>query len=80
MRIPDEMSVVGFDDRPYAALVTPALMTVRQPLLEMGRVATTMLLRLIADEPVDTVRVEIATPLVKRASCGPPRSFTTLPP
>lgn len=73
MRIPDEMSVVGFDDMPYAALVTPALTTVRQPLLEMGRVATKMLLRLIADEPVDTVRVEIATPLVKRSSCGPPR-------
>jgi LacI family transcriptional regulator len=39
----------------------------------MGRVATKMLLRLIAGEPVDSVRVELATPLVERASCGPPR-------
>jgi LacI family transcriptional regulator len=58
---------------PYARWVTPALTTVRQPLCEMGRVATKMLLRLIAGEPVDSVRVELATPLIARASCGPPR-------
>lgn len=69
--IPDAMSVVGFDDMPYAQWMTPALTTVRQPLLEMGRVATRMLLRLIAGEPIETVRVELATPLVKRASCRP---------
>jgi LacI family transcriptional regulator len=74
MPVPEAMSVVGFDDMPYAALVTPALTTVRQPLREMGRVATRMLLRLIAGEPVETVRVELATPLIKRASCGPPRA------
>jgi LacI family transcriptional regulator len=51
----------------------PALTTVRQPLREMGRVATTLLLRVIAGEPVDSVRVDLATPLVMRASCGPPR-------
>lgn len=73
MPVPEAMSVMGFDDMPYAAWVTPALTTVRQPLLEMGRVATKMLLRLIAGEPVETVRVELATPLIKRASCGPPR-------
>lgn len=69
--IPDAMSVVSFDDMPYAAWVTPALTTVRQPLREMGRVATKMLLRLIAGEPVDSVRVELATPLIQRASCAP---------
>jgi LacI family transcriptional regulator len=71
--VPDAMSVVGFDDMPYAAWITPALTTVRQPLLEMGRVATKMLLRLIAGELVESIRVELATPLVKRASCGPLR-------
>jgi LacI family transcriptional regulator len=70
LRVPDDMSVVGFDDLPYAALVTPALTTVRQPLLEMGRVATTMLLRLIAGEEVESVRVELATPLIVRESCA----------
>jgi len=70
LRVPDDMSVVGFDDLPYAALITPSLTTVRQPLLEMGRVATTMLLRLIAGEEVDSVRVELATPLIIRESCA----------
>jgi len=71
--VPEAMSVVGFDDMPYAGWLTPALTTVRQPLREMGRVATKMLLRLSAGEPVDSVRVELATPLITRASCGPPR-------
>ncbi len=73
LAIPSAMSVVGFDDMPYAELLTPALTTVRQPLREMGRVATTMLLRVIAGDAVETLRVELATPLIKRASCGPPR-------
>jgi LacI family transcriptional regulator len=67
--VPEAMSVIGFDNMPYAEWVTPALTTIHQPLLEMGRVATKMVLRLIAGEPVDAVRVELATPLVKRASC-----------
>ncbi len=69
--IPDAMSVVGFDNMPYAEWVTPALTTIHQPLLEMGRVATKMVLRLIAGEPVETIRVELATPLITRASCAP---------
>ena len=68
--VPDAMSVIGFDNMPYAEWVTPALTTIHQPLLEMGRVATKMLLRLIANEPVETIRVELATPLIKRASCA----------
>lgn len=68
--IPDEISVVGFDDIPLASLVSPALTTVRQPLVEMGRVATTMLLRLIMQEPLDSIRVELATTLIVRESCA----------
>jgi LacI family transcriptional regulator len=72
-RIPEAMSVVGFDDMPYAPYLAPPLTTVRQPLREMGRVATKLLLRLIAGEPVEHVRVELATPLIERASCAPPQ-------
>jgi LacI family transcriptional regulator len=68
--IPDEISVIGFDDIPLAALVTPALTTVRQPLVEMGRVATTMLLCLIDQEPLDSMRIELATTLIIRESCA----------
>lgn len=73
LRIPDAMSVVGFDDMLYAPLLAPPLTTMRQPLREMGRVATKLLLRLIAGEPVEHVRVELATPLIQRASSAPPR-------
>lgn len=68
--IPDTISVVGFDDIPLASMVTPALTTIRQPLIEMGRVATTMLLRLIAAEPLDHPRVALATVLIVRESCA----------
>src|SRR5581483_11085974 len=62
--IPRDVSVVGFDDIPLSSIVTPTLTTVRQPLVEMGRVATNMLLRLIAGEPLDSMRVELTTNLV----------------
>jgi LacI family transcriptional regulator len=71
--MPDSMSVVGFDDVSIASIVTPMLTTVRQPLVEMGRVATTMLLRLIAGEPLDSMRVELTTTLIIRESCSPLR-------
>lgn len=74
LSIPEAMSVVGFDDVPLASIITPALTTVRQPLVEMGRVATTMLLRLIAEEALDTMRVELTTNLVVRESSVPLRN------
>jgi LacI family transcriptional regulator len=73
--IPRDVSVLGFDDIPIASIATPALTTVRQPLMEMGRVATTMLLHLIAGEPLDSTRVELTTTLVERNSCAPLCSF-----
>lgn len=69
--VPEGMSVIGFDDIPISSIVTPALTTIRQPLVEMGRVATTMLLRLISGEPLDSIRVELTTTLVERNSCAP---------
>jgi LacI family transcriptional regulator len=70
--LPGGMSVIGFDDLPLSALLSPPLTTIRQPLEEMGHMATTMLLRLIACEGLDTQRVELATSLIVRASCGMP--------
>lgn len=67
--IPEMISVVGFDDIPLASLTTPALTSVRQPLVEMGRVATAMLLHLIAQEPLESMRIELATTLIVRESC-----------
>ena len=47
LRVPGDLSVVGFDDTVEAAVVVPALTTVRQPLAEMGRTAVSLLLRQI---------------------------------
>jgi LacI family transcriptional regulator len=73
LHVPDDMSVVGFDDTFTAALVTPPLTTVRQPLAEMGRVAAQTLLRLVEGQPLDSPRVELACSLAIRESCAPPQ-------
>lgn len=74
MSIPRDISVIGFDDNFLSMHANPTLTTVRQPLFEMGRVASNMLLRLIVGEPLDSIRVELATPLIRRNSCAPPLS------
>jgi LacI family transcriptional regulator len=73
LRVPEDVSIVGFDDLEEAALVTPALTTVRQPLAEMGRMAVSLLLRLLDKQRVEALRVELATKLVIRESTAPPR-------
>jgi LacI family transcriptional regulator len=73
LAVPGDLSVVGFDDSELGRSITPALTTVRQPLEEMGRMAVSLLLRLIAGHAVDTLHVELATPLVVRESTAPLR-------
>ncbi|MBN9389251.1 MAG: LacI family DNA-binding transcriptional regulator [Chloroflexi bacterium] len=53
MRVPDDVSLVGFDDQPGAAYTIPPLTTVRQPLVEMGRMAGQAILDLIEDQEPD---------------------------
>jgi LacI family transcriptional regulator len=74
LRIPDDISIVGFDDIPQAAVVRPALTTVNQPLEKMGRVATQMLLDLLRQPEKETGRIELPTELVIRDSCQSPHS------
>jgi LacI family transcriptional regulator len=76
LRIPDDVSVLGFDDIPQAAHVHPPLTTVLQPLEEMGRKATRMLLEHIKDPLCPAERVELPTELVLRQSCCPAKSVT----
>jgi DNA-binding LacI/PurR family transcriptional regulator len=47
LRVPEDVSVVGFDDLPFASLLTPALTTVRQPAREMGAAAAKLLLAMV---------------------------------
>lgn len=71
LNIPDDLSVVGFDDLPEARWITPALTTVRQPVREMGATAASVLLRLMAGQTASSQRLELSTELVERASTGP---------
>lgn len=72
LRVPEDLSVVGFDDVEHATIVTPALTTVRQPLAEMGRTAVSLLNRLLEGQRFETLHVELATRLVVRDSTAPP--------
>jgi LacI family transcriptional regulator len=75
--VPDDLSIVGFDDVEHATIVTPALTTVRQPLAEMGRTAVSLLNRLLERQRFETLHIELATRLVVRDSTAPPRAATT---
>ncbi len=74
LRVPDDISVVGFDDLPEVQWASPPLTTVRQPLAEMGALGARTVLRLAAGEPIDSPRVELATSMVVRESTARPRN------
>jgi LacI family transcriptional regulator len=71
LRIPDDLSVVGFDDTQVARHASPQLTTVKQPLREIGAVAVRTALQLAAGEPVASHHVELATTLIIRGSAVP---------
>jgi LacI family xylobiose transport system transcriptional regulator len=73
LRIPDDLSVVGFDDISYALWCGPPLTTVRQPIIEMGATAARLVLALTAGETISQTHVELATTLVVRGSTAAPR-------
>jgi LacI family transcriptional regulator len=66
--VPEDLSVVGFDDLEEAEIVTPALTTIRQPLAEMGRIAVSLLMRLLENQRLEALHVELGTRLVVRDS------------
>ncbi len=70
LNVPKDISVIGFDDVPTSERMSPPLTTIRQPLKEMGRMATRMLLSMIEGEILESKRVELATSLVIRGSCS----------
>ncbi|MET9860505.1 LacI family DNA-binding transcriptional regulator [Streptomyces smyrnaeus] len=72
LRVPQDVSVVGFDDLPEGEWVTPALTTVRQPLAEMAATALRRLLRVREGQAPPGTTTELPTRLVERNSCAPP--------
>lgn len=72
LRVPEDLSLVGYDDIPLAKWVSPALTTIRQPLKRMGEEATRLVLRM-SRTPLDSIpRMDLATNLVVRESTAPP--------
>ena len=71
IKVPDGLSIVGFDDAEIARFVTPALTTVRQDLTVMGRSAVELLYRILDQPDENPQRVEIPTQLIFRDSSAP---------
>ncbi len=69
LRIPEDISVIGFDNIPQALIVYPKLTTVRQSLEQMGRVAVKVLLEQIENPERPPRRITLATQVVERDSC-----------
>jgi LacI family transcriptional regulator, galactose operon repressor len=72
LRVPEDVSVIGFDDTPLASYLDPPLTTVRMPLEELGSVAAESLLREIGGRRAESVMVDIPPELVVRGSAAPP--------
>jgi LacI family transcriptional regulator len=73
LRVPEDLSIAGFDDIDLAQATSPMLTTVRQALAEMGRMAVSLLIRLLDGHRVDALHIELATDLIVRGSTGPAR-------
>ncbi len=75
-RVPEDCSVIGFDDIPSAAFMTPGITTVRQPMEEMGRLGAEYVLRALQTndtaEPMTTMMQLLAPSLIIRASTSKP--------
>jgi LacI family transcriptional regulator len=70
IRVPGQLAITGWDDIPVAALVSPALTTIRQPMREIGSTAAILLAERISDGRREPRHVLLPTSLVLRASCG----------
>jgi len=73
IRVPEDLSVVGYDDLPLAQWSSPHLTTVHQPLQRMGEEAARLVLRIRDGGETTATRMDLATHLVVRASTAAPR-------
>ena len=72
LRVPDDISVIGFDDIPTSQWMSPPLTTIRQPLRDIGHMAAERLFQLMAGKALENLRVELVSPLLVRSSCTSP--------
>jgi DNA-binding LacI/PurR family transcriptional regulator len=72
LHVPEQLSMIGYDNLPMSAWIEPALTTVNQPLRDMAGTAARMLLDLARGEELSTSRIDLVTELVVRESTAPP--------
>jgi len=72
IKVPDEMSVIGFDNIPLAPFIYPPLTTVDQPAGQMAETAGTILMRALQDGTAEVEYIMLPTKLVVRDSTAPP--------
>ena len=70
LRVPDDVAVVGFDDIALAKYTEPPLTTVVQPIREIGKLATELVMARVNGERTEPQRHRLKTSLVVRGSCG----------
>lgn len=71
LRVPGDVSVIGFDNIGLSAVMMPSLTTVAQPVADVGQASVRLLLRQIAGESSSPERVVFPTTLIERESCRP---------
>lgn len=70
LRVPDDISVVGFDDLPMAKNSTPSLTTINQPIAQKGETATSLLMDVIEGSVEAPAHITLSARLIVRDSCG----------
>lgn len=76
LHVPEQLSVIGFDDLESAQMTIPELTTMQQPFQEMGRIGVDMLYRLINGQKLDVTRTELSARLVIRSTTAAPPPVT----
>jgi LacI family transcriptional regulator len=71
LKVPEDISVIGYDDIPEAEFSDPPLTTIRQPAAEIGQAATKFLIQMIEDSNVAPKQIMFDTTLIVRSSCKP---------
>jgi LacI family transcriptional regulator len=77
LNVPQDIAVVGYDNRDFTRIMRPRITTVSMPVYEMGRAAAELLLKQIAEGPQEVDEIKIKGQLYIRQSCGAPASQRT---
>ena len=73
LKVPEDVSVIGFDDISLASLITPPLTTIRQPIGDISRAVVATAIDMVENPHRERTDVVLPTELVIRKSCQPPR-------